>query len=60
MKGILKHLLLTLSCYNDRKSRRAVHGVIEALARYQLEKMIKPFLTIVGKVGEQHKIATPR
>ena len=60
IKGILKHLLMTLGCYNDRKSRLAVSNVIQSLSNHQFEKLMKHFNTIVGKIGEQQKNVTPR
>ena len=60
IKGVLKHLLLTLGCYNDRKSRRAVNHVIQTLSSKQSDKLIKHFSLIMEKSAEQQKLAKPR
>lgn len=59
MKGILKHLVLTLGRYEDAQSRRAVENVIKALAANHLEKTTKAFIITLTDLAEQQKKLKP-
>ncbi|KAI0222670.1 eIF-2-alpha kinase activator GCN1 [Lamellibrachia satsuma] len=59
VKGILRVLLMTLSRYNDRRSRLAVEAVLAALANDYFDSLCSNFVTVVGDVAELQKRAVP-
>ena len=52
VKGVLKHLLLTLPRYYDAKSRRAVCEVVQALSTHQLEPTVKFMAAFLTELAE--------
>ena len=59
MKGILRILLMTLTRYNDRRSRLAVEAVLAALATDYFDCLCNHFITVVSDVAELQKKAVP-
>ena len=50
---------MTLSRYNDRRSRLAVEAVLAALATDYFDSLCSHFVTVVGDVAELQKRAVP-
>ena len=60
IKGILKHMLITLPRYHDKKSRNAVEGVIRSLAKNHGDKLPKIFCSILNDFAQEQKNIAPR
>ncbi len=58
-KGIMKHLLMTLSRYHDNRSRNAVEDIIKTLAETHREKFSKTFVNMMADTAEFQKKVAP-
>ncbi len=59
MKGVMKHLLMTMPRYQDNKSRRAVEQVIETMAQTHSDKFQKIFVVAMADMAEAQKKIVP-
>ena len=59
LKGVLKHLVLTLGRYYDGRSRHAVEEVLAALATHHCVPLTTHLVTVLNNLAELQKKLPP-